>query len=110
MYKRQDYFEGFQIYGEHGSAVGKIYLPWFLKSADIECFSTKDAQYHRPLGADAHFYRRQLEAFADTVLTNTRQTGASAEDGLAAMQAMVAINRSVESGDWVALKDASGSV
>ena len=107
---RMDYFEGFQIYGEHGSAVGKIYLPWFLKSADVECFSTKDAQYHRPLGADAHFYRRQLEAFADTVLTNTRQTGATAEDGLAAMQAMVAINRSVESGDWIALKDASGTV
>ena len=65
---RMDYFEGFQIYGEHGSAVGKIYLPWFLKSADVECFSTRDAQYHRPLGADAHFYRRQLEAFADTIL------------------------------------------
>ena len=107
---RMDYFEGFQIYGEHGSAIGKIYLPWFLKSADVECFSTRDAQYHRPLRADTHFYHHQLKAFADTILTKTHQTDAAAEDGLAAMQAMVAINRPLEPGDWIALEDASGTV
>ncbi len=107
---RMDYHEGFQIYGEHGSVVGKTYLPWFLKSSDVECFSTKDDQYHRPLGADAHFYRLQLEGFADTVLNGLPQAGADVEDGTEAMRCMVAIASSVESGDWVRLDEVSGSV
>ena len=102
---RMDYHEGFQIYGEHGSVVGKTYLPWFLKSSDVECFSTRDGQYHRPLGADAHFYRLQLEGFADVVLHGAPQMGADVEDGTEAMRAMAAIARSVTSGDWVPLGD-----
>jgi len=107
---RMDYHEGFQIYGEHGSVVGKTYLPWFLKSSDVECFSTKDDQYHRPLGADAHFYRLQLEGFANTVLNGLPQAGADVEDGTEAMRCMVAIASSVESGDWVRLDEVTGSV
>ena len=107
---RMDYHEGFQIYGEHGSVVGKTYLPWFLKSSDVECFSTKDDQYHRPLGADAHFYRRQLEGFAETVLNDLPQTGANAEDGTQAMRCMVAIARSVERDDWIRLDEVTGGV
>jgi len=107
---RMDYHEGFQIYGEHGSVVGKTYLPWFLKASDVECFSTKDDQYHRPLGADAHFYRLQLEGFADTVLNGAPQFGADAEDGTEAMRCMVAIAQSVASGDWVRLDEATGRV
>ena len=107
---RMDYHEGFQIYGEYGSVVGKTYLPWFLKSSDVECFSTKDDQYHRPLGADAHFYRLQLEGFADTVLNGLPQAGADVEDGTEAIRCMVAIARSVESRDWVRLDKVAGSV
>ena len=107
---RMDYHEGFQIYGEYGSVVGKTYLPWFLKSSDVECFSTKDDQYHRPIGADAHFYRLQLEGFADTVLNGLPQAGAEVEDGTEAIRCMVAIARSVESGDWVRLDEVTGSV
>ena len=107
---RMDYHEGFQIYGEHGSVIGKTYLPWFLKSSDVECFSSKDEQYHRPLGADAHFYRRQLEGFADTVLNGTAQAGADIEDGIAAIRCMVAIARSVERDDWVRLDEVTGGV
>ena len=50
---RGDFEEGFQIYGEHGSVQGKVFLPWFHKSSHVECFSTKNGQYHRPLGEDA---------------------------------------------------------
>ena len=38
------------------------------------------------------------------------QAGASLDDGLAAVQAMVAIARSVESGEYVRLDDVSGGV
>jgi predicted dehydrogenase len=107
---RGDFQEGFQIFGEHGSVSGRVYLPWFHKSSDVECFSIHDRGYHRPLGEDAHTYKRQLEAFASTILEGAPQEGAGLEDGLAAMQAMVAIARSVETGDFTRLDDVTGGV
>ena len=65
---RGDFEVGFQIYGEYGSARGRGYLPWYHKSAEVECFSVKDNQFHRPLGQDAYTYKLQLEGFADTIL------------------------------------------
>jgi predicted dehydrogenase len=103
-----DWHEGFQIYGEHGSVIGKTYNPWYFRSSDVECFSERDGQYHRLLGADAQFYRLQLEAFADTILRGVPQVGANAADGTAAIRGLVAINRSAESGEWVRLADVTG--
>lgn len=105
---RMDWHEGFQIYGEHGSVLAKTYNPWELKSSEVACFSVRDGQYRRPLGADGHTYRRQVEGFADAVLHGAPMEGATIEDGLAAIRALVAIARSVESGGWVALADATG--
>jgi predicted dehydrogenase len=107
---RMDWHEGFQIYGENGSVLGKTYNPWYFRSSDVECFSTRDGQYHRVLGEDAHFYKLQIEGFASTILDGTPMRGASAEDGLAAMRGMVAIARSVETGDWVRLDSVTGGV
>jgi predicted dehydrogenase len=107
---RGDFQEGFQVYGEHGSVTGRVYLPWFHKSSDVECFSTRDRQYHRVLGEDAHTYRRQLEGFAATILEGAPQAGASLDEGLAAVQAMVAVARSAETGELVRLEDVSGGV
>jgi predicted dehydrogenase len=107
---RGDFQEGFQIQGEHGSASGRVYLPWFHKSSDVELFSARDRQFHRVLGEDAHTYKRQIEAFAATILDGAPQAGASLDDGLAAMQAMVAIARSAESGEYVTLQEVKGGV
>ena len=96
---RGDFQEGFQVYGEHGSVTGRVHLPWFHKSSDVECFSTRDRQFHRVLGEDAHTYKLQIEGFAATILDGVPQAGASLDDGLAAVQAMVAIARSVETGE-----------
>ena len=76
----------------------------------MECFSTRDRQFHRVLGEDAHTYKRQVEAFAAAILDGAPQVGASLEDGLAAMRAMVAIARSAESGEFVRLADVTGGV
>ena len=95
---RGDMEEGFQIFGEQGSVQGKVYLPWFHKSSQVECFSGKDRLYRRPLGEDAYTYKLQIEGFADTILHGAPQHGANIDDGVAAMRAMVAIARSVESG------------
>ena len=107
---RGDFEEGFQIYGEHGSVQGKVFLPWFHKTSHVECFSTKNGQYHRPLGEDAYTYKLQIEGFADTILNGAPQQGASLEDGIAAMRALVAIARSVETRKEVKLAEVTGAV
>jgi predicted dehydrogenase len=105
---RMDWHEGFQIYGEYGSVLAKTYNPWYFKASDVECFSTKTGRYTRPLGEDAHFFRLQIEAFANTILNSAPQLGANLEDGLAAMQAMVAIAHSSQTGKRIYLKDVTG--
>jgi predicted dehydrogenase len=107
---RGDFEVGFQVYGEHGSARGRGYLPWYHKSAEVECFSVKDDQFHRPLGQDAYTYKLQIEGFADTILHGAPQHGATLEDGLAAVRAMVAISQSVETSEWVELVGIEGGV
>lgn len=107
---RMDWHEGFQVYGQYGSVVGKTYNPWYFKASDVECFSERDGASRRVLGADAHVYRLQLEAFADTVLAGAPTRAALAVDGLAAVRAMVAIAQSVAAGDWVRLDHVTGGV
>lgn len=107
---RGDWEEGFQMYGEFGSVKCKTFLPWFHKASEVECFSTKDGQYHRPLGADAYTYKLQIEGFADAILNGAPQQGATLDDGLAAMRALVAVARSVEQGASVRLDAVTGGV
>jgi predicted dehydrogenase len=107
---RMDWHEGFQIYGRNGSILGKTYNPWYYKTSEVDIFREADGATHRVLGADGHFYRRQLEGFARTVLDGTPMEGADVNDGLASVKAMVAIARSVESGKPVALDDVTGGL
>lgn len=107
---RMDWHEGFQVYGEHGSITAKTYNPWLFKSSEVEVFSAKDGLYRRPLGEDAHFYKLQAEGFADSILHGHPQRGANIQDGIAAMRTMVAIARSVESGQKVSLAGITGGV
>jgi predicted dehydrogenase len=107
---RGDFEEGFQIYGEHGSVKGQVFLPWYHKASVVECFSEKDRTYHRPLGEDAYSYKLQIEGFADVILHGKPQHGASIDDGVAAMRALAAIAQSVESGSWVRMDQVMGGV
>ena len=95
---RMDWHEGFSVYGEHGSVLGRSFQPWYLRSSEVECFSARDGQYHRPLAEDGHFFRRQIEGFARTILDGAPQAGATAADGLAAVRVIDAIERSVATG------------
>ena len=103
---RMDWHEGFQIYGEHGSAMGKIFNPWYYKTSEVDLFREKDATTSRVLGADGHFYRRQLEGFADAVLKKAPMAGASIDDGMASVRAMAAISESVRTAKRVQLSEA----
>ena len=107
---RMDWHEGFQIYGQNGSCIGKTYNPWYYKTSEVDIFHESDGTTRRVLGADGHFYRRQLEGFAETVLTGRDTGGAGLEDGIASVRAMVAIAQSVRSGHPVRLADVSGAL
>jgi len=107
---RGDWREGFQLEGEHGSASGIVHLPWYHKTSEVEVFSTKDGVYRRPLGEDAHTYKRQVEGFSDTVLNGLPQQGANVDDGAAGVRVMVAISQSVARGEPVRLADVSGGL
>lgn len=107
---RGDYEDGFQVFGEFGSVQGRGYLPWYHKATQVECFSVKTGEYRRPLGEDSYAYKRQLEGFADTILNGAAQQGATIDDGVAAMRAMVAVARSVETGESIRLADVTGGV
>lgn len=102
---RMDWHEGFQIYGEKGSVLGKTPNPWYFKSSEVECFSEEDGQYHRPLGADGFTYRRQLEGFADTILNGAPQFGTTLSEGAHTVQGMLAIYQSVRTGKTIYLDD-----
>ncbi|MBK0095858.1 Gfo/Idh/MocA family oxidoreductase [Erwinia sp. S63] len=107
---RMDWHEGFQIYGENGSILGKTYNPWLFKSSEVDIFHENGAFWRRPLAADGHFYRRQVEAFAHAILTDSPQTGTSVEEGLAIVKTMAAIGESVRTGRSVCVASAQGAV
>lgn len=107
---RMDWHEGFQIYGEKGSVLGKTFNPWYYKSSEVDIFREAEGASHRVLGADGHFYRRQVEGFADVILNEAPMRGASVTDGIASVRAMVAIARSAETGHRVALADVTGGL
>ena len=107
---RMDWNEGFQIYGKNGSVIGKIYNPWLYKTSDVDIFKESLGTSYRVLGADGHFYRRQIESFADVILQKKIFKGASVDDGVASVRAMIAIARSIESQNWVKLDSVSGGL
>lgn len=107
---RMDWHEGFQIYGEQGSILGKTYNPWLYRASEVDIFHEATGMTTRVLGADAHVYRRQLEAFADVILADAPMTGAGIEDGIASVRGMAAIAQSVQSGQPVRLAEVGGAV
>jgi len=107
---RMGWHEGFQIYGEFGSVIGKIFNPWYLRSAEVECYSLKDGQFKRVLGEDSHFYKLQVESFADAIRGEDSFPAAGIEDGLAAIQTLRAIQLSTQTGEPVTIADVTGAI
>ena len=107
---RMDWHEGFQIYGRNGSVLGETFNPWLYKASNVQIFKESDGAFHRTLGADAHFYRRQVEGFADRILSGSESGAADVPDGIASVRGMVAIAQSLESRKPVRLKDVAGFV
>ena len=97
MAVRMDWHEGFHVYGEHGSVVARRFQPWYLRAERGRVLLGRATASTTGRSArTAHFFRRQVEGFADTILDGAPQAGADVDDGLAAMRVIDAIERSVE--------------
>ncbi|MET0686107.1 MAG: hypothetical protein ABW060_12390, partial [Solirubrobacteraceae bacterium] len=48
---RMDWHEGFQIYGQNGSVIGKTYNPWYYKTSEVDIFHEAEGGSRRVLGA-----------------------------------------------------------
>jgi predicted dehydrogenase len=107
---RMDWHEGFEIYGEHGSVKGKTFNPWYYRSSEVDVFRESTGASTRVLGADGHFYRRQLEGFADVILRGAPMRGAVIEDGVACVRTLAAIAESARTGRAVKVAEARGLV
>jgi predicted dehydrogenase len=105
---RMGWHEGFQVYAEGGTVLGRTDNPWYFRSSEVECFSVKDGAARKVYGADAHFYKLQLEGFADSVLHGAAQHGATAEDGTHVLRALTAVSKACRTGERVALADVGG--
>lgn len=64
----QQWHEGCEIYGTGGTVFAKTYNPWEFRSSEVSCFDKETELSTTPAAFDGQFYRRELEAFADTIL------------------------------------------
>jgi predicted dehydrogenase len=76
----------------------------------VDIFRESTESSERVLGADGHFYRRQLEGFARSILHDAPVEGADIADGEACVRAMIAIRESVRLQQPVSLADVDGAV
>ena len=90
----QEWHEGFEIYGTKGSVFAKTYNPWEFRSSDVQCCEEDTYMIQMPYVPDGHFYRRQLEDFAEVIMKGKKQTGAMVKDGTQTLRALIAIYES----------------
>ena len=107
----QQWHEGCEIYGTGGTVFAKTFNPWEFRSSIVECYDKQTNVSSTPAAYDGQFYRRELEGFADSILNNKPCGGATAEDGMMVMRALIATYQSVQNGGaWVSLKDVYGGL
>lgn len=106
---RMDWHEGFQMYGEHGAILAKTYNPWYFRASEVDIFDEESASTTRVLGADGHFFRRQVEGFVRGARGQASQA-ALVGDGVASVRVMAAIRQSVATGRPVDVASAQGAV
>lgn len=107
----QQWHEGCEIYGTDGTLFAKTFNPWEFRSSIVECYDKATDVSSTPAAFDGQFYRRELEGFADSILNGSPCTGATADDGIIVMRALIATYQSVqEGGKWVELKDMKGEL
>lgn len=97
-----DWCERYEVHGETGSAQVHVSLPFYHRPARAICFEGRTQISTSHLGAYSNAYANQLDAFAKAIF-NDQPTNPSAEDGLAAVLLLEAVEQSVRSGKPMAV-------
>ena len=92
-----DWFEGYHVHGQGGSVVAQTFFPYTNRGSDVKVFDAKCNEYRSPAMPDSDPYERQLEAFADAVLSG-KPVSPNATDGLIDQKILYAMHRSAETG------------
>lgn len=99
---KMDWFEGFHVFGVGGSVTADMKFPFFLQPANIRITDSNSREVRSPLFPDSDAYKRQIEAFAHSIETNT-PVSPNEIDGLACQQILDAIERSANQNQWIDL-------
>lgn len=105
---RGDRQEGFRVFGTDGSVCARCHNPWQFRTTELTCWNTHSGEISAPYEPDAQVYRRQLESFADVVLSDkhTQQTGAGLKAGIHVLRAILAtVESAAQGGKTVVLND-----
>ena len=96
-----DWSEGAEIYGEKGSVKMRTPFPVTMAASEVEVFDETTGLIDKPTFGDTNPYKLQMDYFARAI-TEGLPGDPNADDGLAAMQLIDAVNRSLNSGGaWV---------
>lgn len=97
-----EWTEGFEVFAENGSLVCRTDFPFFLKSSHVSAYSAKSGGHRVPVFGDTDPYKRQLDAFAESVRFD-QATNPGLEESVAAVAFIEAVSASVDGGGPVAL-------
>ena len=92
-----DWFEGYHVHAQGGSVVAQTFFPYTSRGSDVRVFDAKTNEYRSPVMFDSDPYERQLEAFADALLSHG-SVSPSAAEGLADQKILYAMHRSAQDG------------
>jgi predicted dehydrogenase len=95
--------EGFAIYGRQGNVCLDSEFPFFLRASDVRAFSAERQAWSQPTFGDTDPYKRQLEAFARAIADDL-PTSPDLEDGIAALEVIEAVARSVRADERASVK------
>lgn len=95
--------EGYTIHGPGGSVEIRTFLPFYRRSSEVRAFDAKTGTYETPFAGDSDPFKNQLESFATAILEDS-PVNPDAREGLAAVAALEAVERAVQSGERVGLE------
>ncbi|MDA3021505.1 MAG: Gfo/Idh/MocA family oxidoreductase [Actinomycetota bacterium] len=96
-----EWSEGAEIFGEKGSVKLCTPFPVTMAASGVEVFDEATGMIERPVFGDTNPYKKQMDYFVRTI-TEGIPADPNADDGLAAVRLIDAVNRSLDAGGvWV---------
>ncbi|MDH3652231.1 MAG: Gfo/Idh/MocA family oxidoreductase [Saprospiraceae bacterium] len=107
---REDWSEGFVIYGTKGTVSGNIFNPWYHKTAEVSCYSEEAHGRFQPLDNKANCFQLQIEAVSDCILNGIEQRGTHVDEALTGLKTLIAIDQSCLRGGMVNVAGVEGEL